>query len=85
MTPFRVEEASQGNLGFLFVRSGLEPTSQIFSLHIAGDSLAQLRRIAKRKGLDAATAVEMALDDFISTDGNHPLLGYMAACPEEMP
>lgn len=72
--PLKFEEASQGNLPTLGqARGRVEPISQTFNLHIAGPTLENLRRIARSKGQDLIWALETAVDDYISTNGNEPL------------
>lgn len=84
--PVAIEEASVGNLPKLGNRDGLrvEPVSAIYSLHVAGHELAELRRIAKSKHLSMTEAIAHALEDYIHTDGNKPLFESLVSGGDEV-
>lgn len=71
--PVAIEEASVGNLPRLTTPGGkgfrVEPISAIYSLHVAGPELQELRRIAKENGYGIQEAILRALDDYIACNG----------------
>jgi len=69
----RVEETSAGLMGYRPLFKGtVAPISATYELALHGNTLNDLRRIAKHHGLGIIEAIEQALDDWIQSNG-HPI------------